>query len=164
VIVRPAPPVIVHPQPPVLTFSGRFEDIDVFFSGYSQSDIRAECMAYIGSSHAFDWVDDIVIDGRAYHRTFGWWSPSALCVIAANNTVDPWASLIAEGTIEGTPFLFTGDSTSEIRSQCESFIYGALDDEWLDDLTVNGVHRHNSSGWWDAPDVCMIVASNADYL
>jgi hypothetical protein len=34
-----------------------------------------------------------------------------------------------------------------------------MDGEWIDDVTVEGQARHNSSGWWNESEICMMVGS-----
>lgn len=236
-IAGPEELVVVEPVPQIAsyTFTGRFESLDVIFTGHDVDEVYAECMRFLATADA-DWVDDIVVNGRSWRNGPSYWSEENLCSIAALNAVpdlpaesivagsvegmvpfdvrcgeadrivsrylpsattdlwiddievngnamhngpgywsgdqaadivlshlsDPFARYNASGTIEDTPFSFSADSPAEIQSACAAFVGSAMEGEWIDDVVVNGQARHNSTGWWNVSEVCMIISSLAE--
>jgi hypothetical protein len=106
-------------------------------------------------------IDDISVNGEAMRNGPSYWSGQQVADIVVSNIVDPYALYSASGTIEGTPFSFSGDSPQEIQQECRAFVSSVMDSEWIDDVTVEGQARHNNSGWWNESEVCMIVSSLA---
>ncbi|MFT6395753.1 MAG: hypothetical protein ACJAYU_000495 [Bradymonadia bacterium] len=222
----------VVPMVATYTFSGRFEDLDVFFSGHDIDDLYRQCAAFMTTTDSdfidtivvngqtwsngpaywsaenlcsiaalnaipdiaygsvtsgsiedmvpFDiqcgdseriiqrylptattdvWIDDIVVNGQAMHNGPGFWTGQQAADIVIANITDPYALYRASGTMEGTAFSFSGDSPQEIQQQCRAFVSSAMDGEWIDDVTVEGQARHNSSGWWNESEICMMVGS-----
>lgn len=163
-VVSDLRPVVVGTpvqEPEVLRFVGSFEGNDVSFTGYTPEEIQDRCMAHVSTVGGLDWVDDVVLDGRSYHNTFGYWSPPQLCTLAAASVASEFAPFYAEGSIEETPFRFAARSPEQIAERCQAFL-SAFPDLWLDDMVVNGATRRNDFGYWSPGEACMIVSTLAE--
>lgn len=121
-------------------------------------DVREILQVYVPRITS-NWVDDLTVNGRASHNSASYWDANELVALISAAIVEPGATFIASGNIEDNPFTFSGRSVNEVREQCVAFIADTMAGEWIDDVTVNGEARHNSSGWWSPSDVCMIVGS-----
>lgn len=140
-------------------FSGRFESLDVAFTGRTIEELAAACTSFASSSSALrTGVDDVTVFGATFRNTFSWWSPASLCAIAALNArpVDPRTPMLVEGNIEGTPFALWGDPATASQT-ARRFIPTATDGANIDDLVVNGRSFHNQSSWWSAEQVAALV-------
>jgi hypothetical protein len=146
--------------PTMVEVRARFESNDVAFSGVDARAVYAQCQSHMASVGGMDWVDDVVLDGQPFRNTFGYWTPDQLCALVASRVVDPDARWLAAGSIEDTPFQFSGATREAIQSQCTWFL-SAFDDLWIDDIEVNGVTRRNDFGYWEAPEACMAISSLA---
>jgi hypothetical protein len=151
-----AVPVVV----PELEVRARFEGNDVVFQAADARGIYDRCQAHMATVGGMDWVDDVVLGGQSFRNTFGYWTPDQLCVMVASSVDDPEARWIARGTIEDTPFQFTGDTRDELQAQCRWFL-SAFDDLWIDDIEVNGTQQRNAFGYWDSPEACMAIGARA---
>jgi hypothetical protein len=137
--------------------SGSIEDMVPF--DIQCGDSERIIQRYLPTATTDVWIDDIVVNGQAMHNGPGFWTGQQAADIVIANITDPYALYRASGTMEGTAFSFSGDSPQEIQQQCRAFVSSAMDGEWIDDVTVEGQARHNSSGWWNESEICMMVGS-----
>lgn len=152
----PAPPQL----PVEFSFRGRFESLDVAFSGSSPDEVYRECTAFASGSEALGWVDDIVIDGRSYRYGSGYWNAGQLCAIAALNARPSTGDQVGvRGTVEDVPFDVRchGD---EARRVLLEYLPLATEGLWIDDIVVDGTPYHNGPSFWSATAAAEIVASN----
>jgi hypothetical protein len=156
-------PAVVPAPLPMLSVRGNFDGLDIFFSGQSVDELHTACTAFAGSSDSLDWVDDIVLHGVSYRNASRYWDASALCALVALNARPEGASpstASVEGNLEGAPFEVHGTS-EQVRSVLTRYLGSAVDMAWADDLVVNGQTRRNSSGYWNAAEVVMLILSLA---
>ena len=141
------------------TFTGRFESLDVTFSAHSIDELYVQCLAFLSTSDSMDWVDDIVVSGRAWRNGPSYWSEESLCSIAALNAVpDHPQDSIVSGTIEEmVPFDVRCGDADQVISR---YVPTATADLWIDDIQVNGQTMHNSSGYWSGPQAADIILAN----
>lgn len=151
-VLPPPPP----PPPSSLLFVGRFEQQDVSFSGRDADEVFSACRTFGASSDAFDWVDEVTIDGATW-RTSGYWEADQLCALAALNAAPTHAPgpPTVSGTIEDAPFAIWG-SRSAVERTARSYL-PYLDDGWVDDVTVNGQAMRNGPGYWSGEALVTIV-------
>lgn len=153
----PAP----EPIPVEVVFTGRFESMDVRFTGDSVDGVYRECMAYSSGAPGLDWVDDVQLGSRSVRNTFGYWSSDALCALAALNAEGAHGAWVASGVIEEVPVRIVGESAADIREQCLRYAGDALGDTWIDDIEVGGQSRRNDFGYWSVEETCMMVSTLA---
>lgn len=148
-------------EPPVggPSISGRIEDFPFRIEGDVET-IRSTLRRFVPVAVSGALIDDVQIEGTNHHNGPGFWSPDAVATMIAFNIADPTAALTARGDIEGAPFVFSGANATDIREQCLQFVeqVGA---SMVDDVTVNGEHRHNTPSFWNASEICMMVSSLA---
>jgi hypothetical protein len=158
--VAPAP----TPTPAaLLAVRGNFEGMDVAFTGTTIDELHNACTSFAASSDSLDWVDDIVLNGASYRNSARYWDASALCaIVALNARPEGSSSAVASvvGNLEGTPFEVHG-TADQVRSVLTRYLPLAVDMAWADDLVVNGQTRRNSSSYWNAAEVIMVIMSLA---
>lgn len=151
-------------EPPTpFVFRGRFGELDVRFQGASVDALHAECTAFAARSSGLDWVDSILVHGDAHRKPTGWWSPAALCAMAALNARPEGserAAARAHGRLEEAPFEVHG-TDDDLQAVLTRFLPIAVDMTWADDLEVHGEVRRNRTGYWSIEEVVMLVRALA---
>ena len=140
--------------------AGQIEDLPFAFCGATPDMVRQAVAAYAPVLAASGMIDDITVDGVPHHNGPSYWDAGQVTSMILSSVVDPMAGLVARGDIEGLPFVFSGNSAAEIRAQCEAFVH-SMDLSMVDDINVNGEHRHNGPSYWNPAEICMIVSSLA---
>ena len=164
--LTPAPTPTPAPVPapaPRLAVRGNFEGLDVAFTGATIDELHNACTSFAANSDSLDWVDDIVLNGASYRNSSRYWEANALCAIVALNARPEGSSSAAAsvvGNLEGTPFEVHG-TIDQVRAVLTRYLPLAVDMTWADDLIANGQTRHNSSGYWNAAEVVMVITSLA---
>lgn len=150
---------VPEPLLPHFSFQGRFEDLDVAFEGDSPDEIYRDCLAFANGSDSLDWVDDIVVNGRAAHYTASYWSADQLCAIAALNAVSTYPEPGGvSGSIEEVPFDIQCGGRDAQRL-LRDYVPRATEGMWIDDIIVNGTPYHNGPSYWSADQAAEIIAS-----
>lgn len=146
------------PQISSYSFSGRFESVDVLFTGHDVDEIHSECMRFMATADA-DMVDDIVVNGRSWRNGPSYWSEENLCSIVALNAVpDLPTDSVVSGSVEGmVPFDVRCGDAERIVSR---YLPSATTDLWIDDIEVNGNAMHNGPGYWSGTQAADIVLSH----
>ncbi len=144
----------------LLTLAGEIEGVPFALWGDAAT-ARATASRWLPVALADTNIDDVLISGRSHHNTGGWWTAQQAAAMVGWNLLDPAAAWEAIGNIEGVPFALAGPDASDIGTQCRRMWAEVLDGEWIDDIEVNGQSRHNTGGWWQADEGCMIVSSLA---
>jgi len=72
----------------------------------------------------------------------------------------PAALLTFNGVIEGTPVFWSAPTHQQLRAQCQASA-GQAGFRQVDDIQIFGVAYHNGPSFWDAREICAIVAANA---
>lgn len=142
------------------TLSGDVEGWSFQVQG-SRDEVRRLLRTYVPRLADSGWVDDITINGAHYHNGSSYWDPSMLATIFAYNVEPVGSGYVARGTIESTPFVFSGATANDVQSECNAFFASGVSDSMIDDITVNGQPRHNGPSYWDAGQTCMLVTSLA---
>lgn len=148
---------------PLLAVRGNFEGMDVAFTGTTIDELHNACTSFAASSDSLDWVDDITLNGATYRNSSRYWDASALCaIVALNARPEGSSSAVASvvGNLEGTPFEVHG-TADQVRAVLTRYLPLAVDMAWADDLVVNGQTRRNSSSYWNAAEVIMVIMSLA---
>ena len=140
--------------------AGSIEDLPFAFCGVYIDEIRHAVTTYAPVLASNGMIDDLVIDGVPHHNGPSYWNADQVTSMILSTVVDPMAGLVARGDIEGSPFVFSGNTAAEIRSQCEAFVH-SMSLSLVDDINVNGEHRHNGPSYWNAAEICMIISSMA---
>lgn len=153
-------------RPGDVTIEGLVERAVAFHLTGAAHDIRATLRTYLPIAVANLRVDDVTIGGRRFHQNQGYWSGAQLAELVAGN-LDPGQGggtggrqLVARGRIEQTPFVLVGQDAAELQRACGDFMRSVVTEN-VDDVTVNGRHRHNGPGYWNEAEVCMIITSMA---
>ncbi len=153
-------PVYIDPVPMIssYSFTGRFEDLDVFFSGHDIDQVYRECTSFMANTDS-NWVDTIVVNGRTWSNGPSYWSADNLCSIAALNAIPdlPHETIVSGSVEEMVPFdVQCGDAERIIQR----YLPTATTDLWIDDISVNGQSMHNGPGYWSGQQAADIVVSN----
>ncbi len=166
----PQPPYPQQPQPPYpqqpypqasFRFDGQFEALPIAFVADSPDGIFQACKAQSGAFSSA-WVDEIQVAGQPQRNGSGYWSVDALCAIAALNA-QPMRMHIAiapvAGQVESVPFRIVGDR-DVANDLLRRYLPVALQNEWVDDVSVGGQSHRNPSGWWNLDQIVQIVLSH----
>jgi hypothetical protein len=154
--------LIEEPLVPMIaryTFRGRFESLDVTFAAHSVDELYAQCLAFLATSESVGWVDDIVVNGRAWRNGPSYWSEENLCSIVALNAVPdrPHESVVVGSIDETVPFDVRCGDVEQVISR---YIPSATADLWIDDIEVNGQSMHHGPGYWTGSQAADIVLAN----
>ena len=143
-----------------MSFSGRFEQTDVTFSGRNADEVASDCQAF-ASRVSLSWVDDVQFAGRSYHNSSGYWNADALCSIAAANasSASGECGVSVQGTIESTPFAFCARDSDELAATVNRHLPNLVG-SWVDDMVVNGQTLRNRSGYWNTQAVTAILLNS----
>jgi hypothetical protein len=152
---RPAPPPRAD-----FRFDGRFESLPIAFVATSPDGIYESCRAQ-STAFSSEWVDDIEIFGQRVHKDSGYFSVDALCAVAALNArpLDRRSSARnVAGQVESVPFRVLADRSSA-NDLLRRYLPVALENAWVDDVTVDGQLHRNPSGWWTMEQIVQIILS-----
>ncbi len=155
-----APVVLPPPVPLTFSFQGRFEDMDVVFTGETVHDVFQECRAFASTSESLGWVDDITVGGRSFHNGPSYWEGDALCGIAALNAVSSRRTpILVSGTIEDMVPFSIHAGPHDARELLSIYIPRVVDSGWVDDIVVNGRASHNGPSYWSASEIVAIISA-----
>ena len=140
--------------------SGQVEDVPFDFCGVSVVAVREAISTYVPMLAMGGMIDDITIDGVPHHNGPSYWDTDEVTAMILSSVIDRSATVIARGSIEDSPFVFTGYDAADIRAQCETYV-GEMNISMVDDITVNGETRHNGPSYWNTAEICMIISSLA---
>jgi hypothetical protein len=140
-----------------IVFAGKVEATPFSIEAFSINDVRDAIAQFVPAIMGGQSADDIVMNGKRYH-TSGWWKPEAVVTLLSYNIQDPNARLVASGTLEESPFNFSGETRTEVRSVCLDYYSKVFGTKKIDDAVVNGQRRH-TSGWWTGEQACMMVST-----
>lgn len=152
---------------------GAIEEVPFRVAG----DVRGLLTTYLPRFLAGNrWIDDVTINGRAYHNSAGYWSPDQATQMilsqlgAISGPVPPSAPVppppvagawVAEGVVEGRAFRISAPLAQQIEPACQSFLQGQRV-RVVRSITVSGrTYRQSRGGAWDARGACQLIASQA---
>lgn len=153
---------------------GVVEDVPFRVAG----DVRGLLTAYLPRLLAGNrWIDDVTVNGRAYHNSAGYWTPdqatqmilSQIGTTPAPVTPVPTPvppppsgrSWVAEGVIEGRAFRISAPIAQQIEPACQGFLQNQRV-QVVRSITVNGrTYRQQGGAAWDVRGACQLVASQA---
>ena len=156
---HPQPQPQPQPYPPqgqaLFSFDGAFERTPVRFSGRTVDEVFQQCTRFVGSARLNN-VDDVTVNGRAFHNGPSFWRADALCSIAALNAASAFATV--SGDVEGVPFA-VGGQPGEAARVLRSYLPRATQGLQIDDYNIGGRAYHNGPGYWTGAQVAeMIIA------
>ena len=161
---RPQPPARPpRPAPPPraeFRFDGRFESLPIAFVAASPDGIYESCRSQ-SAAFSSEWVDDIEVFGRRVHKDAGYFSVDALCAVAALNARPNdgrRAQRDVMGQVESVPFRVVAERSSA-NDLLRRYLPVALQNAWVDDVTVDGQLHRNPSGWWTMEQIVQILLS-----
>lgn len=152
---------------------GAIEEVPFRVAG----DVRGMLTTYLPRFLAGNrWIDDVTINGRAYHNSAGYWSPDQATQMILSQLgalpapvqqpapVPPppvAGAWVAEGVVEGRAFRISAPLAQQIEPACQSFLQGQRV-RVVRSITVSGrTYRQSRGGTWDARGACQLIASQA---
>ena len=153
---------------------GLVEDVPFRVAG----DVRGILSTYLPRLLAGNrWIDDVTINGRAYHNSAGYWTPDQavqMILTQVGNSPTPipgpvgpvppppsGRTWVAEGSIEGRAFRISAPVAQQIEPACQGFLQNQRV-QLVRSITVNGrTYRQQGNAAWDARGACQLVASQA---
>jgi hypothetical protein len=153
---------------------GVVEDVPFRVAG----DVRGLLTAYLPRLLAGNrWIDDVTINGRAYHNSAGYWTPdqaTQMILLQIGTTPTPVPPVptpvppppsgrtwVAEGVIEGRAFRISAPIAQQIEPACQGFLQNQRV-QLVRSITVNGrTYRQQGGAAWDVRGACQLVASQA---
>ena len=151
--------------------SGTVEDLPFTVTG----DVLGLLSTYLPRALAGNrFIDDLVIDGRAYHNNSGYWSPAEATQIVASQaggavvpspaSAPPAPRWLVEGSVDGRSFRILAPSTADLEAACRGFFanQGLPIARQVTLGTQTFVQPGNRP--WDVAGACQLIAAQARQL
>lgn len=153
----------------ILTLTDRVDDLALVATG------SVDTTLVVHGPHGWRCNDDAegldpAIAGSfppgTYRVWVGTWDPAdrgryALEVFDRAGAPLPARAWTFEGRFEDTDVRFVGGSIDELHRACTGWASSSSSSSMVDDITIFGRSWRNGPTWWDASELCAIVALNA---
>jgi hypothetical protein len=141
---------------------GMVQDLPFAIQDESYAEFETLVSFDVAALAAGQKVDTFILNDATHHQDAYYWNGDDIVAFlryASPRNVGP---LVAKGTIEGAPFVFTGKDARAIEEECtDYFMHTSTWITRMDDMVVNDATLRSDSVYWKPADVCMMARTHA---